>query len=514
MTDRTTPPELEWEEALKKLYRRKSDERKGDDGRKLQEGDPRQFRAAAAELTAKAQGETLGETLTDVNQTPIELMNTLENPRLVIHCWDEILPKPFTEQEINLAEPETLKAEAILGKVLWEILQQFGHDEAYGFLTLIAEAGESAAPWQVPFQVNSSDLIENLYWQRNNDKPIDQFVSVIQLVDRICKLTIAILQTKMEEKGIHQHTANQINSSFWSLIGTNYISRLGRTSSSSHSGGFYRNAYPKDIEFTFVPGHWLSLFVQHNPNQVATLIEFSRIARGILRINPTRKKLASRLAIFLTAIEPLHQSGTYRVRDLLTQIESDGLQAFDEARSIRTTYKSDEAQTRILVRWNNALRRLKHLEWVLEFDDETYPNALRPIGSLDDDNDDDNTVPGRFENWFNTWLDGRLTLRSSPAEIRFEDVKLGNRPLGSRISRPRRARPSAPQTPAPITGVTLDVALTLKGWSKAQLSYQLHMDRSMITHWIKGSRPISTEQRKKLWKILGKELTAAQRIRY
>jgi ribosome-binding protein aMBF1 (putative translation factor) len=60
----------------------------------------------------------------------------------------------------------------------------------------------------------------------------------------------------------------------------------------------------------------------------------------------------------------------------------------------------------------------------------------------------------------------------------------------------------------------LDVALTLKGWSKAQLSYQLHMDRSMVTHWIKGSRPISTEQRKRLWKILGKELMAAQKIRY
>jgi hypothetical protein len=36
----------------------------------------------------------------------------------------------------------------------------------------------------------------------------------------------------------------------------------------------------------------------------------------------------------------------------------------------------------------------------------------------------------------------------------------------------------------------------------------------MITHWIKGSRPISTDQRKRLWKILSKELLAAQKIRY
>ncbi len=502
MTDNTTPPELQWEDALQKLYRRKSDERKGETST-LQEGDPRQFQAAAAELTAKAKGETSGKTSGKTTQDPID--PTTEKPRLIINCWDELLPKSFVEQEIIPTAPETLKAEAILGKVLWDILQQFGSDEAYSFLTLIAQAGESPAPWQSTFQVNSSDLIDHLGWQRNSDKPLEQFAHLLQIIDRICNLTIQLLLTKMEDKGIHQHTAHQDSSPFWCLIGTHYTSRLGRTSSSHTSGGSYRSAYPKEIEFQIVPGQWLTPFLQHNPAQLNTLIEFSRIAKGILRINPTRKKLASRLSIFLTAIEPLHQSATYRVRDLLSQIEAD--------HPLTSHYKTDETQTRLLVRWNNALRRLKLLDWVIEFDDETYPNALRPMGSMDDD-DETSTIPGRFENWFNTWLDGRLILRSTPAEIRIEDIRMGDRPVGSKVSRTRRTRPSTPQTTAPITGITLDVALTLKGWSKAQLSAQLHMDRSMITHWIKGSRPISIDQRKRLWKILSRELLAAQRVRY
>jgi hypothetical protein len=508
MTDRIPPSELQWEDALQKLYRRKSDERKGATST-IQEGDPRQFQAAAAELTAKAQGENLGNSSDEnFDRNPRESETeffTNENPRLIINCWDEVFPKTFVEQEIIPTDPETLKAEAILGKVLWDILQQFGQDEAYIFLACIAQAAESNQPWQSPFQIQSSNLIEHLGWQQDDDNPLEQFNQLLKLIDRITHFQIKLFQTKMEDKNIHQHTAHQDTSPFWCLIGTQHISRLGRTSSSRTSCGHYRTAYPKELEFQIIPGQWLTPFLEHNPKQLESLCEFSRIAKGILKINPTRKKVASRLAIFLTAIEPLHESAIYRVRDLISQIEPD--------HPLTSHYKTDETQTRLLLRWNNALRRLKLLEWIIEFDDETYPNALRPTGSLDDDQETGN-IPGRFDKWFDTWLNGRLIIRSSPAEIRGEDVRRSDRPLTPKLTRTRRARTSAPAVPAPITGVTLDVALTLKGWSKAQLSAQLHMDRSMITHWIKGSRPISIDQRKRLWKILTKELIAAQKVRY
>ena len=82
MTNPTPSPEHTWEDALQKLYRRKSDERKVIMS-PIQEGDPQQFRAAAKELTAKTQIAAASN----------------EPPRLLINGWDEILPRAFIDQD-------------------------------------------------------------------------------------------------------------------------------------------------------------------------------------------------------------------------------------------------------------------------------------------------------------------------------------------------------------------------------------------------------------------------------
>jgi hypothetical protein len=487
MSNQPNNENLDWEISLQKLYRRHESDQP------IREGDPRRFLAAAADLTARKQER--------------QSLNRL-SPNTIVNCWDSLLPPAFLDHEITPQDSETDRPEVLLGKILWEILQQFGSDEAYIFLALITKAGETDHPWQSALQLNAEEIPNILGWEkpRPNEKPIDRFRQVLELLDRVIHRTITIAITDTSPNAVADHTVTQHNSSFWKLNGSAYISRLGRLSTAANDPAAYRSGYIKDIQLTLIPGHWIQIFLDRNPQSLAHLVEFSQSAKNILRINPTRKKLAARLALFLTAIEPLHPSATYRVRDLLSEVESD--------KNLQNFYKTDETQTRLFVRWNNALRALKNLEWSIEFDDETYPNALRPIWSNDEDDDDDGPLPGRFNHWFSTWLDGRLILRSAPLEPRLENIRMGDRRLGSIITRPKRERLSAPTGPAPITGKTLNVALTLKGWSKAQLSYQLHMDRSMITHWIKGSRPISEEQRKRLWKILGKELLAAQKVRY
>ena len=482
-------PDQDWEISLQKLYRRR------ETNQPIREGDPRRFLAAAADLTARK-----------VQRQADTLTPSTTGPRMVVTCWDSLLPPAFLEHTITELDPETDRPEVLLGKILWEILQQFGPDDAYLFLALITKAGETLHPWQSPLTLNADEIPNILGWEKTrlNEKPIARFKEVHELVDRVIARTITLSITDLTSNAISEHTITQHSSPFWSLHGSAYISRLGRTVSTSTDPSTYRTALIQDIQFTLIPGHWIQIFLDRDPQNLAQLIEFSQSAKGILRINPTRKKLAARLALFLTAIEPLHPTATYRVRDLLSEVESD--------KNLNSYYKTDETQTRLFVRWNNALRALKNLEWSIEFDDETYPNALRPIWSNEEE--EDSPLPGRFDHWFRTWLDGRLILRSSPPELSLENIRMGDRRLGSIITRPKRERVSAPIGPAPITGKTLNVALTLKGWSKAQLSNFLHMDRSMITHWIKGSRPISEDQRKRLWKILGKELLAAQKVRY
>lgn len=487
--DQSQDQNQDWEVSLQKLYRRR------ETNQPIQEGDPRRFLAAAADLTARQVQRQADLPTPSTNET-----------RTVVNCWDTLLPTAFLDHTITLLDPETDRPEVLLGKILWEILQQFGSDDAYLFLALITKAGETLHPWQSSLTLNADEIPNILGWEkpRPNEKPIARFKQVIELIDRVIDRTITITITDLTPNAYVDHTITQHSSPFWSLNGRAYISRLGRTTSTSTDPSTYRNALLKDIQLTLIPGHWIQIFLDRDPQNLTQLIEFSQSAKGILRINPTRKKLAARLALFLTAIEPLHPSATYRVRDLLSEVESD--------RNLQNYYKTDETQTRLFVRWNNALRALKNLEWSIAFDDETYPHALRPIWSSEEE--EDSLLPGRFNHWFSTWLDGRLILHSSPPEPKLENIRMGDRRLGSIITRPKRERVSAPIGPAPITGKTLNVALTLKGWSKAQLSTYLHMDRSMITHWIKGSRPISEEQRKRLWKILAKELLAAQKVRY
>jgi hypothetical protein len=488
-TNEPTPSSLNWERAIDKLYQRR------EKNKPLQEGDPRRFLSAAADLTARQE---------ERKTTPLTPEKT--TPNTIVNCWDSLLPTAFHHHEITTTDPETDRPEVLLGKILWEILQQFGSDDAYIFLTLISKSSETDYPWQSSIQLNTEEIPHLLGWEkpRPNEKPIDRFSHSLQLIQRVIDRTLTLTLTDTTASANADHTVTQQNSPFWRLNGSAYISRLGRTSTTASDPTAYRSGHIKDLQLTLTPGYWIQTFLDRNPKSLTHLIEFSQSAKGILRINPTRKKLAARLAIFLTAIEPLHPSATYRVRDLLSEVESH--------KNLQSYYKTDETQTRLFVRWNNALRALKNLEWSIDFDDETYPNALRPIWSNEEE--EDSPLPGRFNNWFNTWLNGRLILRSTLLEPRLEDIRLGDRLIGSILTRPKRERISAPPGPAPINGKTLDVALTLKGWSKAQLSYQLHMDRSMITHWIKGSRPISDDQRKRLWKILGKELLAAQKVRY
>lgn len=497
----TSSPNPDWEISLQKLYNRRQADRP------LQEGDPRKFLSTAAEITRSKKDTAAPEPIaSDSDESKIRNPKSEIPTLLLAPNWETLLPTPFLTHEILPEDPETHRPEVVLGKWLWETVQQFGSDEAYIILTLITQAGDSEFPWQLPITLNTHDIPNLLGWDkpRTTENPIDRITQLTHILDRTLSRSLILNHIDTSAPQVADHTFSQHQSQLWVITGKTYQSRISKNIPKPDQNTIHRASYPQNIQITLLPGNWIQTFVTYNPHAIESLTEFSHNAKGILRINPTRKKLAARLALFLTAIEPLHPSATYRVRDLLGEVESD--------KSLSNYYKTDETQTRLFVRWNNALRALKNLDWAIEFDDNTYPSALRPIWSNDDD--DDSPLPGRFDNWFNTWLDGKLILRSSPPEPRIENIRMGDRRLGSIIQRPKRQRPSAPIGPAPITGKTLNVALTLKGWSKAQLSYQLHMDRSMITHWIKGSRPISDEQRKRLWKILGKELLAAQKLRY
>jgi hypothetical protein len=73
-------------------------------------------------------------------------------------------------------------------------------------------------------------------------------------------------------------------------------------------------------------------------------MEFSEIAKASCRL--AVKKIESYASLFSSRITPLPQSATYRVRDLLAQIEDKVLKL--------TTKTQVNSRQRLLVRWNEC----------------------------------------------------------------------------------------------------------------------------------------------------------------
>lgn len=506
MTDHSSHPDLDWQAALQKLYNRKSAERP------LQEGDPRKFRDAAAELTQRGHGHKKAPEPQELQKQPPIAASSADQalaPRsrspepekpAIVTPLETFFKTSFIEHQILPQQSAAEQISLIPGRAAWEILQRFGSDAAYLFLAIAVRASVTERPWKGTIILKGSELLRDLGWDKQPELSLVQKLRKIEeLMQFICGLSVVI-------SAIEEQDFTLTSSPLWVLEELSYRGQLSTTiASQAPQTGADRSGIPSDLRIVVRPGQWVEEVLADDPSgSIQPLQEYSWWASSILKINPSRKRLAARLAIFVTVMGQIYPTGQYRVGDLLEQIEDE--------KTLTGFYKSEETRTRLFVRWNNTLHSLKNLGWEISFDEDSYPEALRPAWSLEDE--ESSTQSSRFPQWFETWLEGKLRIRPGLGDgDRVAVAKGSDRKKAAVLTRPK-SNHSTPRIPGPISGQVLDVALTLKGWSKAHLASQLKMDRSMVTHWIKGTRPISPEQRKRLWKILAKELRAAQKIKY
>lgn len=511
-----------WQEALQKLYSRKSAERP------LAEGDPRRYRETAVELTQqRMERPTPSEDLSDLPDAPAPLdasdrpqpgqppIGTGGQPEATPMPLMTVFQESLIEQEIVVQQPDRQQIHLIPGRAAWEILQRLGIEAAYVFLSLVAEVSEADRPWRSVLTLRGTGLVDFVIGEKQADLTLLQKLKKLEeMLQLLCSLSVMVSYLD-ESQGLFRW----VNYPMWLLEELSYSGKLlpGQEAGSTHRPGA-----PDELMIRLRPGNWVEMLGAADLSRgIQALQQYGNWARGILQINPNRKRLAARLAIFISVIGQLYVTGHYRVQDLLEQVE--------DPKVLSGFYKTEETRTRLFVRWNNALLSLKNLGWEIGFDAMTYPVSLRPSWSVN--GGEAGPLPESLAQWFETWLDARLMIRPMQIVIAKDGIDAGIAMAGdegagpqgspSRDDRKKAAvliRPKAglgaARIPAVISGQTLDVALTLKGWSKAYLATQLKMDRSMVTHWIKGSRPITPEQRKRLWKLLGKELRAAQKLKY
>lgn len=412
-------------------------------------------------------------------------------------AWRSWIGDSFIEHQILEQSPETQRLELIPGKAAWEVLQQLGPEAAYLFLIFAAYASDADCPWQEQIRLTGSELLRFYGWDQQDDStPGGTLKRISSLVQMVCGLSVAIVQCDSS-----QPHSSATTGAIWVLEALEYIG----TRSVNHDD---RSQEPKatDLEELVIwvkPGRWTERFLANpEPAAIAALRQYGFMVKSTLQINPYRKRLAARLAIFLLVMSRLQPSGRYRVGTLLAAIESQSL--------IEELHQNRNQRHQLLEQWDSALLTLTQLGWEIKFDPRTYPRSLQPTWSRTEGSPTHSQI--RPKAWLSQWLNAHLAITPTTLiQHRLEVSKtltVDHEGFGDGLS-----DADANHVPKTIPGYALEIALAAKGWSKAKLAEQLHLNRSMVTHWINGTRVIQPHHRQQLWHLLGRELQQVTGIR-
>jgi Helix-turn-helix len=460
IADSATP---DWQDSVQKLYDRKSKERRPE-GR---EGDPQRFRQVAAALT-KPRSSRAGKAFTvgTTVGTTESGYASLALPKLTgaYPHWRQIVGESFLEHQIVRRDLTTQQVDLFLGRVTWEIFQQFGIEAAYVFMLLLTRSAQAQDPWSEIVELSSEDLLELSIWDWDAEPSFGRRLRLVgNWVELVCNLSLMVSQVDPKTE---RFTALRIP--FWVLEEMEYAGRISAT------GKAYQPEEARDLTIRVGLGLWHEQFVDALPSyKQDAFLCFCFQAKNILHLPPNRKPIAAKLGILLLLLLRLSPEREYAVGSLLEQVESKAVVIEIQRRTDRRDH--------YFSCWNDNLHALLDLGWTITFDDATYPIALqpswKPIAELDGG-----------EDWAVTWLN---------AKIRIQPPELPPAQLKSRANATLADR---------ITGQHIGSALEMRGLSQAKLAEQLGLDRSMVTYWIKGARAIQPKHRAMICELLGDEL--------
>jgi hypothetical protein len=396
--------------------------------------------------------------------------------------WRKLVGEGFIQHNIVRQSPSTQQIELVPGKAAWEIIQQFGPEAAYVLLILSSYATDSEKPWEQQIRLKGTDLVRLFGWDKRTDITLGQKLKKIgSLVELVCSLSVLINNINV---GANRY--NVARGAMWLLEELEYSGQLAITVDANQPSAMsYEAGNPDELYIKVRPGSWTEKFLNGTGLSGKTaLCQYGYLAKSTLQINPYRQRLASKLAIFLTIMSRIRQDGRYEVGTLLERLEPKEL--------MTTVQESKQRRNSLITQWDNALLTLHELGWQIEFDQETYPDCIRPEWSLIDGSEQTRTRP---RNWLAMWLKAIVMIK--PTVLIQE--KLGSPHLQENLP---LASNSLLDKIRELTGAELAIALDAKGWSRAKLAHELEVNRSLITRWIKGERAIQPKHQSQIRVLL------------
>ena len=337
------------------------------------------------------------------------------------------------EHYILDADPFSQYPERLAQKAAWKIIRQFGLPAAYIHLILAAYAMEQQRPWLEVIRLNGSDLIKTLGMDRRTDlsksQKLNEIAEQAQLVGSL-GVWVVWSQGPLD--------LNVRTCRMWDIA----VDLHGQVSLSG------KVMEPNEITITVRPGLWTEKFLNREGQKEGTaLMQFGYLAKQTLKINPYRKPLAAKLAVWLTIMSRIRE--TFRVETLLRELEP--------KESLDRAHKDRNARYDLKRRWDTALLELHNLRWKIDFDPGTYPAEIQPDWALEDNKrkDKHHRLP---RGYWQKLLSAKISI-AQPEPI--------PQLIAAGIERPRE-KPKV-QT-ARLTGDQVRESRKAKGWSQRDLA--------------------------------------------
>ena len=352
-----------------------------------------------------------------------------------------------------------------------QIINNFGLDTVKLQFIFAAHTMKQYEPWKSSFSLKASDVIRELGWNRGHK------INKAERLNEIAKLAYVLGCLTVKTVWIEgKHPKGGVNAStpigrMWNVV----VAPHGQL---NFEGKIEK---PDEVYLTIQPGGWTQVFLNKaGAKAKEALYQFGYLAQSVLGIDPYHNEMALRLAIHLTLESRIHRSGEYHVgtllKELLPQVE------IDEARSDK------DKRYDLKRRWNDGLKilmNLKEQQWQIKFDDDSYPEWLRPGSEAK------KPKGSKKEKILDQLLKAKITILP-PAPI----------PEWMSGLAPKKSRKSLPPAPKCLTGDQIRKAREAKGWSQRKLAEFMGVSQPTIKFWEQGKRTPDLEKEKKLKRLL------------
>ena len=357
-----------------------------------------------------------------------------------------------------------------------QIIDKFGTNTAKLHLIFAAHTMRQEQPWVSQFNLRISDLIEEIGWDKDTNKP--KYEKIKTIAQHAFALDCITVQATWVE-GRHRKgglMASVEVSRMWNV-------RVHLVGQQNLQGKVER---PEEGIITIRPGLWTDSFLNKAGCEARkALYQFGYLAQDILKIDPYHDDLALRLGLHLTVESRFHTSGTYKVKTLLKALVPQNI--IDEA------WENRDKARKLTNRWNHALKVLSELKkaFQIEFDQATYPEELRP-----------NSKNRKPRGYFEQLLAAKITIHPPAPIPELIAAKTQPKLEKSKNIPPLRNVSKSVNASTTVTGTQIKEARKAKGWNQGQLAGFLGVSQNLVSLIERDKRSINKKLRTKIGKLL------------